>query len=216
VNSGAVAGRKRASLSFTLPWSVNRQYGRLKDVVRTAYDQAFLDMARRRRPLQSDTTYVAVTGSCGKTTTMRLIAAALPARRTTRSRYPHSCDPRDMADAILSVGRDDRYAIIEMSAHPRGFIANWLPLVRPKIGVVTLIGDDHYSTFRGREAAAREKGLLVEALPDDGIAVLNADDPHVVAMVDRTRARVRRNGGYLWLRRRRRMARPSVADGASR
>jgi len=177
-------------LSVGLPWSVAGRYGRLKGAVRTAYDRAFLDLARRRRPRQTDTGYIAVTGSCAKTTTMWLIAAALPARRSTRSRYPHSCDPRDMADAILSVGRDDRHAVIEMSAAPPGFIADWLPLVRPTIGVVTLIGDDHYSTFRGPAAAAREKGTLVEALPDDGVAVLNADDPHVRPMAERTRARV--------------------------
>jgi UDP-N-acetylmuramoyl-tripeptide--D-alanyl-D-alanine ligase len=63
-------------------------------------------------------------------------------------------------------------------------------LARPRIGVVTLIADDHYSTFHGPEAAARAKSLLVEVLPDDGVAVLNADDAHAVSMADGTRARV--------------------------
>jgi UDP-N-acetylmuramoyl-tripeptide--D-alanyl-D-alanine ligase len=55
---------------------------------------------------------------------------------------------------------------------------------------VTTIGTDHYQQFRGLEATAREKAALVAALPESGTAILNADDPHVLAMAPQTRARV--------------------------
>jgi UDP-N-acetylmuramoyl-tripeptide--D-alanyl-D-alanine ligase len=77
-----------------------------------------------------------------------------------------------------------------MSAFPVGEIAKHIKIVRPDIAVITTIGSDHYKCFRGPEAAAREKGQLVENLCPEGIAILNADDPHVRAMAIRTRARV--------------------------
>jgi UDP-N-acetylmuramyl pentapeptide synthase len=67
-------------------------------------------------------------------------------------------------------------------------------LIRPGIAVVTNVLHDHFAAFRSVEAIAAEKGRLVEALPPDGWAVLNADDPLVRAMGARTRARVVRYG----------------------
>ena len=63
-------------------------------------------------------------------------------------------------------------------------------MFRPHIGVVTRVAYDHYTSFRSLEATAREKARLVEALPATGTAVLNADDPRVMAMQERTKARV--------------------------
>ena len=55
---------------------------------------------------------------------------------------------------------------------------------------MTTIGSDHYVKFRSLEATAQEKGILVERLPEWGTAILNADDPNVIGMARRTRARV--------------------------
>jgi UDP-N-acetylmuramoyl-tripeptide--D-alanyl-D-alanine ligase len=65
-----------------------------------------------------------------------------------------------------------------------------LALARPSVGVVTCVGIDHRSAFRTLDAVAEEKGKLVARLPADGLAVLNADDPLVIAMAARTAARV--------------------------
>ena len=65
-----------------------------------------------------------------------------------------------------------------------------LDLVKPRIGVVTNIGSDHISAFGSVEAIAAEKGKLIAALPSDGIAILNADDPNVLAMRSRCAGRV--------------------------
>jgi UDP-N-acetylmuramoyl-tripeptide--D-alanyl-D-alanine ligase len=65
-----------------------------------------------------------------------------------------------------------------------------LGLLNPQIGVVTTIGGDHYTAFRTLEATALEKGKLVEGLPPEGTAILNADDPLVRGMAERSRARV--------------------------
>lgn len=71
-----------------------------------------------------------------------------------------------------------------------GHMAPMANLLRPHICVVTKIGLEHYTAFRRPEAIATEKGALVEALPDTGIAFLNADDPHVMSMAARSKARI--------------------------
>jgi UDP-N-acetylmuramoyl-tripeptide--D-alanyl-D-alanine ligase len=63
-------------------------------------------------------------------------------------------------------------------------------MLRPQIGVVTTIGGDHYKAYRSLAAVAEEKSKLVRNLPRRGVAILNADDPHVRAMSACTRARV--------------------------
>jgi UDP-N-acetylmuramyl pentapeptide synthase len=65
-----------------------------------------------------------------------------------------------------------------------------MALLRPRVGVVTNVGTDHYTSFRGRAGVAAEKGKLIACLPSDGLAVLNADDDLVAAMAQNCRARI--------------------------
>lgn len=60
-----------------------------------------------------------------------------------------------------------------------------IDLVKPSVGVVTLVGLEHYSAFRSLDAVAEEKRKLIEALPKNGLAVLNHEDPWVLAMASR-------------------------------
>ena len=145
--------------------------------------------ARIRRRLLNRTTFVAVTGSCGKTVTTLLTDAILatdgPTHRRGRGNV-FRCSVRN----VLSATASSKYCLQEVSAYPVGDMARHVRVLRPDISIVTTIGSDHYKSFRGPEGAAKEKGRLVEALPKSGVAILNADDPHVLAMADRTNARV--------------------------
>ncbi len=82
------------------------------------------------------------------------------------------------------------WCVQEVSGHLPGAIAKHMPDFRPSIGVVTLIGSDHISAFRSQDAIAEEKANLVRALPKNGLAILNADDPRILAMGSMTKARV--------------------------
>jgi UDP-N-acetylmuramoyl-tripeptide--D-alanyl-D-alanine ligase len=80
--------------------------------------------------------------------------------------------------------------VLELSARGPGHIAALCRVAPPRIGAVLNVGSAHLGEFGSRAEIARTKGELVEALPADGVAVLNADDPLVAAMADRTAARV--------------------------
>jgi UDP-N-acetylmuramoyl-tripeptide--D-alanyl-D-alanine ligase len=92
------------------------------------------------------------------------------------------------------VVRDTENLVLEYSARNVGHIAYLTGIARPRIGVVLNVGSAHLGEFGSREAIAEAKGELIESLPDDGVAVLNADDPLVSAMAARTPATVIRYG----------------------
>ncbi|MFD0309145.1 UDP-N-acetylmuramoyl-tripeptide--D-alanyl-D-alanine ligase [Streptomyces sp. NPDC127119] len=135
-------------------------------------------------------TLVALTGSAGKTSTKDLIAQVL------RTKAPTVFTPGSLNNEIglpltaLSATGETRFLVLEMGARGIGHIRYLADLTPPKIGLVLNVGTAHIGEFGGREQIAEAKGELVEALPEDGTAVLNADDPLVRAMASRTKARV--------------------------
>ncbi|UPZ31752.1 UDP-N-acetylmuramoyl-tripeptide--D-alanyl-D-alanine ligase [Streptomyces sp. LRE541] len=135
-------------------------------------------------------TLVALTGSAGKTSTKDLIAQVL------RTKAPTVFTPGSLNNEIglpltaLSATGETRFLVLEMGARGIGHIRYLADLTPPKIGLVLNVGTAHIGEFGGREQIAQAKGELVEGLPEDGTAVLNADDPLVRAMASRTKARV--------------------------
>ncbi|WP_433215505.1 UDP-N-acetylmuramoyl-tripeptide--D-alanyl-D-alanine ligase [Microtetraspora malaysiensis] len=137
-----------------------------------------------------DTTVVGVTGSSGKTTTKDLLARL--AARMGPTVAPVGSYNNEIGHPLTVLRADEatRFLILELSARNIGHIADLARIAPPRIGVVLNVGTAHLGVFGGKEAIARAKGELPEALPEDGVAVLNADDPLVAAMASRTRARV--------------------------
>ncbi|MFH8465739.1 UDP-N-acetylmuramoyl-tripeptide--D-alanyl-D-alanine ligase [Streptomyces sp. NPDC017991] len=135
-------------------------------------------------------TLVALTGSAGKTSTKDLIAQVL------RTKAPTVFTPGSLNNEIglpltaLSATEETRFLVLEMGARGIGHIRYLADLTPPRIGLVLNVGTAHIGEFGGREQIAQAKGELVEGLPEDGTAVLNADDPLVRAMASRTKARV--------------------------
>ncbi|MFI5716636.1 UDP-N-acetylmuramoyl-tripeptide--D-alanyl-D-alanine ligase [Nocardia sp. NPDC051750] len=144
----------------------------------------------RRLVAAGGLTVVGVTGSSGKTSTKDLLAAVLTPLG------PVVAPPGSFNNEIghpwtaLRAGPDTRFLVLELSARRPGNIAALARVAPPSIGVVLNVGTAHLGEFGSREAIAQTKGELVEALPDTGLAVLNADDAKVSAMAARTAARV--------------------------
>jgi aminoacyl-tRNA hydrolase len=146
--------------------------------------------ALHRRRLDGVVTFVAITGSTAKTTTRDLVAAVLSvAGPVHRARKPANLIPSNVR-LVLAARPTDPYCVVETPTARPGYVARSLRFVRPRIGIVTNVGTDHRANFGSVDAIAEEKGTLVAALPADGVAILNADDPRVLAMRSRTAGRV--------------------------
>ncbi|BCL12960.1 UDP-N-acetylmuramoyl-tripeptide--D-alanyl-D-alanine ligase [Micromonospora sagamiensis] len=139
-------------------------------------------------------TVIGITGSSGKTTTKDLIAQ-LTARLGPTVAPPGSFNNElGHPYTALQAGPDTRFLVLEKGARGVGHVRYLCDVVPPRISVVLNVGVAHIGEFGSRETIAMAKGELVEALPVDGLAVLNADDPLVAAMATRTRGRVVRYG----------------------
>jgi UDP-N-acetylmuramoyl-tripeptide--D-alanyl-D-alanine ligase len=90
---------------------------------------------------------------------------------------------------VFRVTAQTRFLVVEMGARGIGHIEYLTTIAPPRIGVELNVGTAHVGEFGSRAAIGRAKAELVQALPEDGLAVLNADDPVVRAMAGRTRAR---------------------------
>lgn len=135
-------------------------------------------------------TVVGVTGSSGKTSTKDLIAAALAPLGPTVAPPGSFNNELGLPWTALRADTGTRHLVLEFSARGTGHIARLAAVAPPRIGVVLNVGRAHLGEFGSVEAIAQAKGELVEALPADGVAVLNAADPLVAAMAGRTAARV--------------------------
>ena len=136
------------------------------------------------------TTIVAITGSAGKTSTKDLIAQLLQAAGPTVATPQSFNNEIGLPLTITMADPSTGYLVLEMGARGVGHIRELTGVAPPQISVVTNVGTAHIGEFGGRDKIAEAKGEIVEALPPGGLAVLNADDPLVLAMKHRTRARV--------------------------
>jgi UDP-N-acetylmuramoyl-tripeptide--D-alanyl-D-alanine ligase len=123
---------------------------------------------------------IAVTGSSGKTTTKELIAHLLNQRfRAYKSPGNHNSE-YGLPLAILDMPINSEAAVFELGLQKPNDIKLLANLLNPTIGVITMIGEAHLEFFQSIEKIAAEKWQLIEALPiSDGLAVLNADSPHL-------------------------------------
>lgn len=153
--------------------------------------RALLEVGRFWRA-RFDLPVVGVTGSVGKTTTKEAIAAVLAVRWNV-FRSPGNLNSEvGLPVALVQLGPEHEVAVLELAMYQRGDIRLLAELTRPLVGVVTNVQPSHLERLGSIEAIAATKAELVEALPPNGWAVLNADDPRVSAMAARTPARVLR------------------------
>ncbi len=133
---------------------------------------------------------VGITGSQGKTSTKDIVAQLL--ERTGETIAPAGSFNNEIGAPLtaLRVRESTAYLVSEMGARGRGHIRDLAAMVRPTVGLVLNVGVAHIGEFGSQDDIAVAKRELVEALPQNGLAVLNGDDPRVVGMRDHTAARV--------------------------
>jgi UDP-N-acetylmuramoyl-tripeptide--D-alanyl-D-alanine ligase len=137
---------------------------------------------------------VGVTGSSGKTSTKDLLAQVLALRGPVVAPPGSYNTEIGVPLTVLSADESTRTLVLEMGARGAGHIAYLCEIARPDVGVVLNVGSAHLGEFGGRDAIARAKAELVEALAPVGTAVLNGDDPLVRQMAGTTTAQVQMFG----------------------
>ena len=125
---------------------------------------------------QRDVRVVGITGSNGKTTVKTLVASILSRHGRTHVSAGNFNNELGLPLSLLSMPQDTEYAVFEMGAGKPGDIAYLAAIARPDIGLVTLIAPAHLARMGSIEGVAETKGALYQALPADGIAIINADD----------------------------------------
>ena len=138
---------------------------------------------------RSRATFIAVTGSSGKTTTVSLLTHILSADSKVRTQVVRN----GFDNAVTTLRRltkEDQFIVIEMGTSGPGRLKKVTRLVKPDISIVTLVALEHFPAFQSLEEVAEEKAIIVRALPETGLAILNADDANVRAMSGSTSARV--------------------------
>jgi UDP-N-acetylmuramoyl-tripeptide--D-alanyl-D-alanine ligase len=133
---------------------------------------------------------IGITGSVGKSTTKEVVAEVLSRRYCTLKNKGNLNNEIGLPLTMLSLTEQHERAVLEMGFYVPGEIEFLCDLALPHIGVVTNIGTVHASRAGSQEEIALGKSELVRALPEDGYAILNYDDPLVRKMADQTHAHV--------------------------
>jgi UDP-N-acetylmuramoyl-tripeptide--D-alanyl-D-alanine ligase len=137
-----------------------------------------------------DVRVIGITGSVGKTSTKELVWTVLSRRFSTLRSEGNLNNEIGMPLTLLQIEPGHQRIVLEMGTYARGEIARLCELARPVVGVVTNIGPVHLERLGSVEAIAQAKSELVEALPLDGVAILNYDEPLVREMATKCKSRV--------------------------
>ncbi|CDX40747.1 Mur ligase middle domain protein [Mesorhizobium plurifarium] len=146
----------------------------------------------RRARAQSKAIFIGITGSSGKSTATSLLGHILAGHGTVHTQVLANTLKalvRTLYKRMKRAGEVD-YVVFEAGAFEPGSIRLMAEMLKPDLAVVTMVRLEHFAQFRSLEAVAREKKALVEALSPGGLAILNADDPHVLGMASDVRGRV--------------------------
>lgn len=133
---------------------------------------------------------IGITGSNGKTTTKDMTTALLSSRFHVCATQKNFNNEIGLSMTLLSMTKETEVCVVEMGMRGFGQIAELCAIASPTIGIVTNVGTSHIGILGSQENIAKAKAELIEALPKDGTAILNGDDPFVKAMGDSFEGRV--------------------------
>ena len=133
---------------------------------------------------------VAVTGSNGKTTTKEMVASVMAHRWKILKTEGNLNNRVGVPQTLFRLHDRHKGAVIEMGVDNLGQTTRLAEIVRPTIGIITNIGPDHMEFFGTIEVSAQAKAELLDLLPPNGVAILNADDSYYDYLAARARCSV--------------------------
>jgi UDP-N-acetylmuramoyl-tripeptide--D-alanyl-D-alanine ligase len=151
--------------------------------------EALMQLAADERD-RIDAAVIAITGANGKTSTKDFAAAVCSSTLRTHASPESFNNELGLPLTLLGAPADTQVIVAEMGARRPGDVARLCDVARPRVAVVTNVGVAHIEVFGSWEAIVEASAEPVVWLRDDGVAVLNADDPVVAGFADRCRAKV--------------------------
>lgn len=140
---------------------------------------------------QLNTPYIiGITGSNGKTTTKDLIASVVKEKYKTLKTQGNYNNEIGVPLTLFGLTKEHQVAVVELGMRGLGEITELTEIVHPNLGVITNVGETHLEILGSKENIAQAKGELVEAIPQAGWVILNADDPLVAAMANKAKGTV--------------------------
>ena len=124
-----------------------------------------------------DIPVIGVTGSVGKTTTKEMVAAVLSRRFNTHKTQRNLNNELGVPWTLLRLEDEHQVSVVEMGISDFGEMRRLTAMVRPTIALFTLIGDAHLEFLGDRPGVLRAKSEIFEGMTEDGLAVMNGDDP---------------------------------------
>ena len=141
----------------------------------------YLRKAKKKLDEHSNLEVIGITGSYGKTSSKNILNEILSSKYITKPTPKNYNTPYGLMMTINNyLDKFDQILIAEMGAYAKGDIKKLCDFVKPKYGILTIIGEAHLETFGSKEKIRDTKFELIESLPSDGIAILNMDDEYQV------------------------------------
>ena len=147
---------------------------------------ALTDLAHAARArLEKTARVIGITGSVGKTTTKDFCATVLGATLNCWASEKSFNNEIGLPLTLLNAHENCEVLVAEMGASRPGDIASLCQIARPHYGILTAIAIAHTESFGTIDQIARTKAELLEALPADGVAIVNRDDERVMAQAEK-------------------------------
>ncbi len=153
--------------------SSNHMVVRVKDV-----EEAYQNFMRYYRALFS-IPVIAITGTCGKTTTKEMVAHILSQKYQVQATLRSKNATVFNLEYLLGIDDDTNVAVFETGVAKKGDLLDSCLFFRPTIGVITNIGIDHLNAFASHDEYIQAKGEMLPGLGYAGTLLLNADDPNI-------------------------------------
>ncbi len=176
-----------STIQFVLQPLILKLSNNISVPIENSINKKFFVQAQNKIKGMKDLNIVGITGSYGKTSTKFLTATILEEKFKTL-KTPESYNTPMGVSIVINNQLDESYEVFvaEMGARNIGDIKEMSELVGHKIGIITSVGPAHLETFKNIENIKKTKYEIIDALPEDGIAIFNYDNPYVRDLADKT------------------------------
>jgi UDP-N-acetylmuramoyl-tripeptide--D-alanyl-D-alanine ligase len=155
------------------------------------WQQKIIKKAKEKRAKFKDLIVIGITGSYGKTSTKEFLNTILSSKFKVLSTPAHQNTDIAIAKLILEkLTKEIEIFIVEMAAYKREEIISPCQIVKPKIGILTGINEQHLATFGTKENIIKTKFELIESLPEDGMAVFNWDNNYIRSKIKNQKSKI--------------------------